>query len=199
MTRRGLRSARVFYPYRSYKRTHLQHHADERLTDPFDDPESYYRAMSDWETMPALLKRLLAWNNTLIGRVLIGPPLMVVGFTTSEWRKISRAIARSSWHGPSTCRVIPTLLAVSNLFGIPVWLYIGVSAYLGFPLSPFAPTASISGLSSSRMVARSSSRTRFSRRSFSITTCTSYTTSCRPSHGTDCRRSIVPDAQNGKG
>ncbi|TBN15057.1 fatty acid desaturase [Agrobacterium cavarae] len=122
----------VFYPYRSYKRTHLQHHADERLTDPFDDPESYYRAMSDWETMPALLKRLLAWNNTLIGRVLIGPPLMVVGFTASEWRKIfkgDRKVAMAwTLH---LAGLIPTLLVVSNLFGIPVWLYVGVSAYLG--------------------------------------------------------------------
>ena len=71
----------IFYPYRSYKRTHLQHHADERLTDPFDDPESYYRAMGDWEKMPAFIKVLLAWNNTFIGRLVIGPPLMVVGFT----------------------------------------------------------------------------------------------------------------------
>jgi fatty acid desaturase len=122
----------VFYPYRSYKRTHLQHHADERLTDPFDDPESYYRAMSDWETMPALLKRLLAWNNTLIGRVLIGPPLMVVGFTASEWHKIfkgDRKVAMAwTLH---LAGLIPTLLVVSNLFGIPVWLYVGVSAYLG--------------------------------------------------------------------
>ncbi|WP_427927922.1 fatty acid desaturase [Agrobacterium cavarae] len=122
----------VFYPYRSYKRTHLQHHADERLTDPFDDPESYYRAMSDWETMPALLKRLLAWNNTLIGRVLIGPPLMVVGFTASEWHKIfkgdRKVIVAWTLH---LAGLIPTLLVVSSLFGIPLWLYIGVSAYLG--------------------------------------------------------------------
>ncbi|GAK72711.1 hypothetical protein RRU01S_27_01000 [Agrobacterium rubi TR3 = NBRC 13261] len=125
----------VFYPYRSYKRTHLQHHADERLTDPFDDPESYYRATSDWKTLPALLKRLLTWNNTLIGRVLIGPPLMVVGFTASEWRKILKGDLKVTvaWllHFAG---VIPTLLVVSQLFGIPVWLYMGVSTYLGIAI-----------------------------------------------------------------
>ncbi len=122
----------VFYPYRSYKRTHLQHHADERLTDPFDDPESYYRAMRDWETMPALLKRLFAWSNTLVGRVLIGPLLMVVGFTTSEWRKIRKGDRKVAvaWT-LHLAGLIPTLLVVSQLFGIPVWLYVGVSAYLG--------------------------------------------------------------------
>ena len=122
----------VFYPYRSYKRTHLQHHADERLTDPFDDPESYYRALSDWETMPVFLKRLFSWNNTLIGRVIIGPPLMVIGFTASEWHKIFKGdrkiIIAWTLH---LAGLIPTLLVVSHLFGIPVWLYVGVSAYLG--------------------------------------------------------------------
>lgn len=122
----------VFYPYRSYKRTHLQHHADERLTDPFDDPESYYRALKGWERMPALLKRLLAWNNTLIGRMLIGPPLMVVGFTASEWRKMMtgdrRVILAWSLH---LAGLIPTLLVISQLFQIPISLYVGVSAYLG--------------------------------------------------------------------
>lgn len=122
----------VFYPYRSYKRTHLQHHADERLTDPFDDPESHYRAMTDWQAMPALIKRLLAWNNTLIGRMLIGPPLMVVGFTASEWRKIMKGDRKVvvAWllH---LAGLIPTMLVVHQLFGIRLWLYVGVSAYLG--------------------------------------------------------------------
>lgn len=125
----------IFYPYRSYKRTHLRHHADERLTDPFDDPESYYRAMKDWETMSAFLKRLLAWNNTLIGRIIIGPPLMVVGFTASECREMMKGDRKVivAWilH---LAGLIPTLMLVSQLFGIPAWLYIGVSAYLGVSL-----------------------------------------------------------------
>ena len=32
------------WPYRRFRTLHLRHHADERLTDPFDDPESYYKA-----------------------------------------------------------------------------------------------------------------------------------------------------------
>lgn len=122
----------VFYPYRSYKRTHLQHHADERLTDPFDDPESYYRGLKDWESMPITLRRLLVWNTTLIGRMFIGPPLMVVGFTVLEWRLIltgDRKV-RISW-GLHLAGLIPTLMVVSQLFHIPVWLYVSTSAYLG--------------------------------------------------------------------
>ena len=35
----------LVYPFRRFKALHLRHHADERLTDPFDDPESYYQAL----------------------------------------------------------------------------------------------------------------------------------------------------------
>lgn len=122
----------IFYPYRSYKRTHLQHHADERLTDPFDDPESYYRAMGDWEKMPSLLKTLLAWNNTLIGRMVIGPPLMVIGFTLSEWRKIGKGDRRVIYAWTlHVAGLIPTLFVIQAVFGIPIWLYISVAGYLG--------------------------------------------------------------------
>ena len=31
---------------------HLRHHADERLTDPFDDPESYYQALWQHDELP---------------------------------------------------------------------------------------------------------------------------------------------------
>ena len=125
----------IFYPYRSYKRTHLQHHADERLTDPFDDPESYYRALNDWEMTSVLLQRLLAWNNTLIGRLLIGPPLMVVGFTASEWRRMiagdRKVMAAWVLH---MAGLIPTLAVISLIFDIPIWLYIGIAAYVGISI-----------------------------------------------------------------
>ena len=31
----------LVWPFRRFKTLHLRHHADERLTDPLDDPESY--------------------------------------------------------------------------------------------------------------------------------------------------------------
>lgn len=125
----------IFYAFRSYKRSHLQHHVDARLTDPFDDPESYYLEMRSWEHLPRLLKILLVWNNTMIGRMVIGPPLMVVGFTASEWRKILRGDREVTvaWT-LHIVGLIPTLLIISKIFGIPIWLYIGFSAYLGVSL-----------------------------------------------------------------
>lgn len=125
----------LVYPYRSYKRLHLQHHADERLTDPYDDPESYYRASDDWTAQPSILKTILSWNNTLLGRVTLGPPLMVFGFMIAQWRSIlggdRKVVLAWTIH---IAGLVPTMLIVEFGFGIPIWLYTMTSVYLGIAL-----------------------------------------------------------------
>lgn len=68
------------YPFRRFKALHLQHHFDERLTDPFEDPESNYMSPEQWASAGPLLQRLRLVNNTQLGRLLIGPVFSVVGF-----------------------------------------------------------------------------------------------------------------------
>ncbi|RCS25150.1 fatty acid desaturase [Phyllobacterium salinisoli] len=125
----------LFYPYRRYKHTHLQHHADERLTDPYDDPESYYRALTDWQVLPSILKTLLRWNNTLLGRISIGPALMITGFLISELRELRAGDrqVRSAWL-QHLAGLLPILPIISLTFGIPLWLYAITSVYLGLSL-----------------------------------------------------------------
>src|SRR5579871_3005737 len=41
----------LWLPYQAYRRLHLVHHRDERLTDPLDDPESYYWRDSEWRAL----------------------------------------------------------------------------------------------------------------------------------------------------
>lgn len=112
------------YPFRRYKATHLQHHHDERLTDPFDDPESYYRAKWQYAALPRWLKLLLRWNNTLLGRVLLGPWLVAVAFFVSEAGLLRRDVhgVRLAWalHVPAALVVIALVWAM----GIPLWLYL---------------------------------------------------------------------------
>ena len=61
----------IFFPYRRYKATHLAHHHDERLTDPFDDPESYYLTQRQYQGMPWLIKGLLKINNPIWGGLVL--------------------------------------------------------------------------------------------------------------------------------
>jgi fatty acid desaturase len=124
----------VFYPYRRYKALHLKHHADPHLTDPYYDPESYYRAQHHWETLPSGLKMLLRWNNTLIGRIVIGPALSVAGFLVADLKRIgSNRQIRKAWllHLAGLAMLV---LVLRDVFGIPVWLYMLTSAYAGMSI-----------------------------------------------------------------
>jgi fatty acid desaturase len=65
---------------------HLTHHATGELTDPFDDPESWYLAQRDWKDLSVAGRLFLTVNNTLAGRMLIGPIVTL-------WRMIAGDIA----------------------------------------------------------------------------------------------------------
>jgi fatty acid desaturase len=74
----------LIIPYRRFREQHLLHHNDASLTDPYDDPESYYRARSDWARLPRAMQRLLTWNNILAVRLLIGPAILTATFFWTE-------------------------------------------------------------------------------------------------------------------
>ena len=125
----------LFYPFRRFKVLHLTHHNDERLTDPYDDPESYYRSAMDWEKIPFWLKRVLEVNNTMLGRFFLGPALMSGGFAWSEIQRMRRGERRVqlAWLLHLT-GMVPLYLIVTRLFHMPFWLYVLVPAYFGLSL-----------------------------------------------------------------
>ena len=59
-------------PYGRFRDTHLAHHHDPILTDPYDDPESNYLDAKVWQRLPGLARGVLWLNNTLLGRIVIG-------------------------------------------------------------------------------------------------------------------------------
>lgn len=77
------------YPWRRYRDTHLAHHRDARLTDPYDDPESWYLDPADWARRPRWMRALLVANNAALGRMLIGPGLSVIRFAAGEIRLVA--------------------------------------------------------------------------------------------------------------
>ena len=122
----------LVWPYRRFKTIHLRHHADDRLTDPFDDPESYYQALWQHEELPRAMKVVLRVNNTMLGRMILNPWLGSVGFIISEARAMAAGdrVIRKAWllHAAGLVVVLPV---VAYGFGIPVWLYILGPVWLG--------------------------------------------------------------------
>ncbi|TSE04545.1 fatty acid desaturase, partial [Mesorhizobium intechi] len=122
----------LVWPFRRFKTLHLRHHADERLTDPLDDPESYYQALWQHDDLPPTMKFLLKINNTMVGRFFLGPWLSCIGFFIDDFKQMvagDKAIRRA-WllHAIGLAIVAPI---VQFGFGIPLWLYILAPVWLG--------------------------------------------------------------------
>lgn len=128
----------LLIPYRRYRETHLAHHVDSRITDPYDDPESFYWSATDYRRMPRALRLLLAWNATLAGRIMIGPAIAATRFLLSEARLglgLRGAAARAwrrAWalHALGLAAVLPT---VHFVFAMPLIAYLG-AVYLAMAL-----------------------------------------------------------------
>ncbi len=122
----------LVFPFRRFKALHLRHHADERLTDPFDDPESFYRALWRHEALPAWLRFLLRINNTMLGRFVLGPWLGTGGFFLSEAKLLLAGdhALRRAWALHAIGLVI-VLVLVTLVAHMPLWLYVLGPVWLG--------------------------------------------------------------------
>ena len=78
----------LWIPYEIYRDSHIAHHQAERLTDPDTDPESFYIRPAVWSRLNPVTKALYQANNTFIGRMTLGPALMVFTFWKNEIRRI---------------------------------------------------------------------------------------------------------------
>ncbi|MEM1382527.1 MAG: fatty acid desaturase [Pseudomonadota bacterium] len=117
----------LFVPYGRFRDTHMAHHRDERLTDPYDDPESNYLDPAMWHRLPVPVRAVLRANNTLLGRVLLGPAVSMAVFWVEDAGKILAGDRR-----------VRTAWAEHPFALLPViaWL-----VWVGFPLLPYLAAA----------------------------------------------------------
>lgn len=78
----------LFIPYLCFKDSHLKHHQNAQICDPFDDPESWYLEQAFWHRLPRVLKFLFEVNNTLAGRLLLGPGFVLIRTAITDSRAI---------------------------------------------------------------------------------------------------------------
>lgn len=123
----------LFVPYPRFRDTHLAHHRDSLLTDPYDDPESNYLDPMVWDRLPRVARALLRFNNTLLGRLTIGPAVGMVAFWRDDWRAIRAgdAAIRRAWLWQIVA--VAPVLAWAWAAPMPVWAYL-LSAYGGMAL-----------------------------------------------------------------
>lgn len=126
-------------PYERFRDTHMAHHDVEELTDPFDDPESWYLAHNRWLSRSWLVQTLLHFNNTLAGRMIVGPAISLFRFYVTEATeifqdRIKRRYLLVVWaKHVAMCAVMAWFLF--DYCAIPAWqviaaLYLGHSVLL---------------------------------------------------------------------
>jgi len=125
----------LWVPFEHYREVHLAHHVDDNLTDPDLDPESGYLHPEDWAHF-GKARRSLCWiNNTLLGRMVLGPGLSLVSFFSSELLKLRDG--RLDWRawGLNLLGAALVLAWVVGLCGMAWWQYLLFFVYPGIGLS----------------------------------------------------------------
>ena len=127
------------FRYRRFRDLHLAHHYDPLLTDPHDDPESNYLDPAVWARLRRPVRALLAANNTLLGRMLIGPFLGIGCLWRDDLaRGARRRPRRARGPGRTTCAALVPVGALARLAAtMPLWQYL--ARLLGGAVDPADP------------------------------------------------------------
>ncbi len=122
----------LLVPYGRFRDLHIAHHQDEILTDPYDDPESNFFDPKIWSEIHAWRQWIYRINNTLLGRIILGPALSIVCLIGGDIRSILRGEqgVLKSWilHALG---LIPVVWWLTNIATLPLWVYF-IAAYFGF-------------------------------------------------------------------
>jgi fatty acid desaturase len=126
----------LWFPYPLYRKSHTTHHRDVQLTIPGVDTESYYVLQSDWQRMGAVKRGLLTFNQTMAGRLLIGPALRLWILINKECGRVRRGDYSHLPHWAAhTLAVAALFWFISGVCGFPWWQYCLLVAYPGLSLS----------------------------------------------------------------
>lgn len=122
----------VWIPYALYRQSHLRHHRHEgrHLTDVDRDPESFYWLAPTSVPSARVIRAITAFNCTLIGRLLVGPALIVARLWLREISRIYRGVGRrrALWtrHALGLVTLFGWLVAVCH---VPLTFYLAFVVY----------------------------------------------------------------------
>jgi fatty acid desaturase len=123
-------SLTITVPYGRFRDTHLAHHHDPNLTDPYDDPESNFFDPSVWNQLSAPARALLRANNTILGRMVLGPIIGNLLWLRTEAALIRAGNARVRRDWALHLLGLVPVVAWLWLAAMPWWAYL-LAAWIG--------------------------------------------------------------------
>lgn len=125
----------LWLPFPLYFAAHRKHHQNTHLTEPGVDTESVYVRAADWAAMPAWKRGMLLANQTLLGRVTIGPMLRLVRLVIRESRKVASGDFAHVRHWIVHAILVALLFVyISGVCGMTWWHYVVGIAWPAFGL-----------------------------------------------------------------
>jgi fatty acid desaturase len=124
----------MWFPFRLYRNSHSIHHRDGNLTVPGQDTESYFVLRADWERMSAWYRALLLFNQTLLGRLTIGPLLRLSILVRREGARLRRGDFGHVRTWLVHFAAVAALLWICHHYHMPWWQYVLLIAYPGMSL-----------------------------------------------------------------
>jgi fatty acid desaturase len=113
-----------WWPFELYKRSHSKHHRNTHLTYPGEDTETQYHKREDWSGYTPAFRAVLLFNQTLLGRLTVGPILRLRKLVLVESGKLKRGDFSDvpAWLG-FFLGLACVLWFVTQVADMPVWHY----------------------------------------------------------------------------
>jgi fatty acid desaturase len=124
----------LYLPFHRFEDLHVLHHHDCELGDPHGDPESPYISDEDWRTLGAASRNVRRFNNTLTGRLLIGPPVSLARLITGDVFRVLSGRWIVVWHWLAHAVALAPVLIWLNISGVPLWAYALLAAWPGMTI-----------------------------------------------------------------
>ena len=126
----------LWMPFAIYRETHLSHHDCPALTDPLRDTESFYVRSEEWQGKGVVRRTILRFNNTLLGRLTVGPALAAI----TLWKTEIHQMFSGDWTNAGTWvrHILGASLVlawVALICDLSVWMYVFLFAYPGLSLT----------------------------------------------------------------
>jgi len=121
----GIVPLSLWLPFDRYRRNHLVHHVNDRLTDPLDDPESYYLTPESWTHLSRVGRGILQVQQTLAGRIVIGSFWRIARFLRKDFLAVLRNDEgmRAIWL-EHLLWCLPVIAWVTLVCRMPLWIYV---------------------------------------------------------------------------
>jgi fatty acid desaturase len=115
----------LWLPYMIYRPLHLRHHRNEHLTDPLEDPESYYLTAERFGRLGPPARAFLRLRNTFPGRITFGALRSILLFL---WHHLGLALRGNRgeqriW-APHLLGVAVILGWVCGVCHMTIWMYV---------------------------------------------------------------------------